>query len=662
MIASRTVCRLGVVAIVGMLALLPTGTATGAVTSFVAASGNITESIASSPTTGHIFRSNSVDVREYASDGSLVRTFGLLDGLYQPGGISGLPDGRLVVAPLNSGPFGGTVILNPVTGATSALGMGIPRKIAADPGGTYVYGCTEQWVFKWNVQTDASVWAVALPGPLPECRGIAYRTADSSVVVADRSLDRIIKFASADGAVVAQAPLASSGPSSLAADGSGDLFVTNYSYSGGGIGIDKYSGATLSRVASFSVPGASSQYFAAHVFGADLFADAGGEIWKIDLDLPVVDLTPQAPREVASQSETFDASGSYLPFGSITSYSWDTSGSGAFIPGSSAQSIRFTQPGSSTIRVRVVGSSGLSHDASTTVTTTPATAAVQASPTPAYAGRPVSLDATASALARSSVEVVEWDLDGDGSYETAGGTSLVRSVNFPDVGSHRISVRLTRSGGVVSTADTTVATRLAPPDGLVGVSVNGGDVATNSPDVMVDLVWPAFAVGARLANDGGLRGAGSLPLASSVPWKLQSSGPERLPKTVYARFEGGESLPVNYTDDIILDQRPPSVVSSTLELKPTGQNESHPNRREMAKRSPLRSLRVVAKDDNSGIAAVQLARSKSGRPFFTRELGSRAVKGATRFRGRLPFRSSAPHAWIRVQDKAGNWSRWKRAY
>ena len=47
-----------------------------------------------------------------------------------------------------------------------------------------------------------------------------------------------------------------------------------------------------------------------------------------------------------------------------------------------------------------------------------------------------------------------------------------------------------------------------------------------------------------------------------IDWALDSSGPERLPKTVYVRFQIGPLTSDNFTDDIILDERPPVVNSA----------------------------------------------------------------------------------------------------
>ena len=49
---------------------------------------------------------------------------------------------------------------------------------------------------------------------------------------------------------------------------------------------------------------------------------------------------------------------------------------------------------------------------------------------------------------------------------------------------------------------------------------------------------PAAATGLLISNDGGFAGALPMPIAKEVPWRLDSSGPERLPKTVYLRYTG----------------------------------------------------------------------------------------------------------------------------
>ena len=98
-----------------------------------------------------------------------------------------------------------------------------------------------------------------------------------------------------------------------------------------------------------------------------------------------------------------------------------------------------------------------------------------------------------------------------------------------------------------------VGTGPTPPRGPIGVSINEGAKYTDDRHVTVNVVWPLGAPTATLSNDGGFREARTLPVSSRIAWTLDSSGPERLPKTLYVRFGGTQT----FQDDIILDQTNP---------------------------------------------------------------------------------------------------------
>src|SRR5206468_3459425 len=102
-----------------------------------------------------------------------------------------------------------------------------------------------------------------------------------------------------------------------------------------------------------------------------------------------------------------------------------------------------------------------------------------------------------------------------------------------------------------------------------------------------------------VSNDGGFLAAQRFAPKAEIPWRLDSSGPERLPKTVYLRFLAGPVASPNYTDDIILDERPPTVQSASIVPSPGAASA--------ARAAALRiwKVKVRASDTNSGVAGVQ---------------------------------------------------------
>ncbi len=175
-----------------------------------------------------------------------------------------------------------------------------------------------------------------------------------------------------------------------------------------------------------------------------------------------------------------------------------------------------------------------------------------------------------------------------------------------------------------------------PPAGPVGVSINDGARFTDSTSVTLSAVWPACSQTLLISNDGGFRSARSSAIAEGVPWTLDSSGPERLPKTVYLRFNGAGA---NYTDDIILDEISP-VITSVTAATASGANEMSTGRR-------YRFV-VAATDKVSGVGKVQISGSRRGGGTVARYKRVTSAKLTTK------------QAFVRVQDRAGNWSSWKK--
>ena len=265
-----------------------------------------------------------------------------------------------------------------------------------------------------------------------------------------------------------------------------------------------------------------------------------------------------------------------------------------------------------------------------------------ASAEPWFTGNPLTLRVLNN-LRIGSISAITWDLDGDGTFEYVGGDSA--TVSFESSGSTTIKAKVTTSLGKSAIASFT--TFVYPrPEGLdTGVSINDGAQFTNDPNVTLSVVWPGGATQGRVANDGGFGGAQSFSLAPTVRWKIASSGSERLPKTVYVRFQSSTAFPgvdptKTFQDDIILDQTAPVIASASLAGTARTSATS-------AKTKSYRA-RVKATDKTSGVAKVQGAANRK-----------KPLK-AQKYKSTTTFRSSAKPGWVRVQDNAGNWSRWKR--
>ena len=97
--------------------------------------------------------------------------------------------------------------------------------------------------------------------------------------------------------------------------------------------------------------------------------------------------------------------------------------------------------------------------------TPPPTASFTASPNPVNTGQTVSFDGTASSDTDGTVARYEWDLDGNGSYETDTGTTRTASRAYTQTGAVTVGLRVTDNDG--DTASTTRSLTVTPGAGGV---------------------------------------------------------------------------------------------------------------------------------------------------------------------------------------------------
>jgi subtilisin-like proprotein convertase family protein/PKD repeat protein len=132
--------------------------------------------------------------------------------------------------------------------------------------------------------------------------------------------------------------------------------------------------------------------------------------------------------------------------GTVVSYAWDTDDDGAFDDATGVQPfVWFPNPGTQTVGLRVTDNDGATTELRQNVTVVPTVAptpALSATPNPVQTATPVLFDASAS-HDDGAITSYEWDLDGDGSFETQTGTAPHASRSYPNATVLSVRVRVT---------------------------------------------------------------------------------------------------------------------------------------------------------------------------------------------------------------------------
>jgi len=154
---------------------------------------------------------------------------------------------------------------------------------------------------------------------------------------------------------------------------------------------------------------------------------------------------------------TLDASGSGDPDGALTAVAWDLDGVPGFeVAGGTAlrREVMFATPGRRTVRVRVTDAAGATATAAAEVDVVNLApqARLTASANPVAVGEALTLDASGSSDAEGPVARYDWDLDGNGSFETDGGIAPTLSRAYPNPAVIAVGVRVTDGDGAVASA------------------------------------------------------------------------------------------------------------------------------------------------------------------------------------------------------------------
>ena len=272
-------------------------------------------------------------------------------------------------------------------------------------------------------------------------------------------------------------------------------------------------------------------------------------------------------------------------------------------------------------------------------------AALTHSPLQGLTGKAVTLNAGTSAIANNGALTFDWDLDGNGSFETSTETVAKASVTFSTRGAKTVSVRTTSVGGAISTASNSFDVFQTPPGGEIGLSINEGANYTITKVVGLNIVWPEYASSVRISNDGGFKVdmTQTFDVSTPIPWSLDDSIKGVYTKIVYIRFDGTNvDSTRTYSDDIIFDNQPPAVASANVDVVGDYLDVS-------LLASDLESglLTVDIGDENKFVTSPYSASILTKISELNVSVGAASVK-----------KTSVSGLKVRVSDKAGNRTSW----
>lgn len=197
---------------------------------------------------------------------------------------------------------------------------------------------------------------------------------------------------------------------------------------------------------------------------------------------------------------SFSAQGSADEDGSIVTYEWDIDGVPGFekTTAGPTTSRRYSTPGNFTARVRVTD-----DDGATATESLPFIA--HRAPAARITGKSVSvvgegLVFTSASTDDNGIASLEWDMDGDGSFERTGPQ---QGTSFGTTGPHKVTLRATDTLGAASTTSLTVRVHRAPTALIV----------TAPPAPIVN--QPTVLDGSRSSDDGAI---------ATYEWDLNGDG------------------------------------------------------------------------------------------------------------------------------------------
>jgi PKD repeat protein len=275
---------------------------------------------------------------------------------------------------------------------------------------------------------------------------------------------------------------------------------------------------------------------------------------------PLASFTATPNPAQTGEQVNLDGSASSDPDGTIAKYEWDLDGNGSFETETGTEALAsrtFAAAGSYDVRLRVTDSSGNKSTTLRTVTVTnrAPVSSFTATPSAVNKGQLVNFDASASSDPDGTIAKYEWDLDGNGSFETNTGTTPTASRSYSAAGPVETKLRVTDDKGTTAVSTRIVTVTLLPPTAAITATPNPADTgatvvfsgsASSDPDgTIAKYEWDLDGNGSYETNTGTTPTASrSYSTAGSVEVKLRVTD------------DDGQTATASHT--VTINNRPPA--------------------------------------------------------------------------------------------------------
>jgi subtilisin-like proprotein convertase family protein len=353
---------------------------------------------------------------------------------------------------------------------------------SADPDGPpltkYEWDLDDDGTFERDTGTTASTTTqYATPG----VRTVRLRVTDQDGASAIDTLDLTVQNRTPTASYTKPAPAIVGSPASFNAAASSDLDGSIDKYEWSFDGDDTYEVDAGANPATTHTFGASGDM----TVKLRVTDDVGGT--AVLAQTVRVTLAPLAsfsatPNPVSlHQPVSFDASASTDPDvgGAIAKYEWDLDGNGSYELDSGTDPTvqrAYDAGGTMAVKLRVTDVDGAkaTHSVNVVASNTVPFASLTASPNPVAAGASVLLDARGSSDPDGTIVKYDWDLDGNGSFETTSGATPTRTHTYPNAATFNVGVKVTDNDGGTRTASLALVVTGDPSGGDTGSGTGSG--------------------------------------------------------------------------------------------------------------------------------------------------------------------------------------------